>query len=64
MASAAACSRSPRRPRAARGIGTLVLYTHEKMSENQALYARLGYVADEWRRENGFSRVFMSKRLA
>ena len=46
------------------GIGTLVLYTHEKMIENLELYARLGYVADEWRREDGFSRVFMSKRLA
>jgi GNAT superfamily N-acetyltransferase len=45
------------------GIDTLVLYTHEKMSENLALYARLGYVADEWRRESGFSRVFLSKRL-
>jgi GNAT superfamily N-acetyltransferase len=44
-------------------IGTLVLYTHEKMTENQELYARLGYAADEWRREDGFSRVFMSKRL-
>jgi GNAT superfamily N-acetyltransferase len=45
------------------GIETLVLYTHEKMTENQAFYARLGYVADEWRREEGFSRVFMSKQL-
>ena len=45
------------------GIGTLVPYTHEKMSENLALYARLGYEEEERRRENGFSRVFLSKRL-
>jgi GNAT superfamily N-acetyltransferase len=45
------------------GIATVALYTHEKMSENLALYARLGYEEDERRRENGFSRVFMSKRL-
>jgi predicted N-acetyltransferase YhbS len=44
-------------------IGTLVLYTHEKMSENLALYARLGYEQDERREENGFARVFLSKRL-
>lgn len=45
------------------GIDTLALYTHEKMSENIALYERLGYVEDERRAEQGFSRVFMSKRL-
>jgi GNAT superfamily N-acetyltransferase len=45
------------------GIETVALYTHEKMSENLALYARLGYEEDERRREDGFSRVFMSKRL-
>jgi ribosomal protein S18 acetylase RimI-like enzyme len=45
------------------GIDTLRLYTHEKMSENLALYARLGYEEDERRYEYGFFRVFMSKRL-
>jgi GNAT superfamily N-acetyltransferase len=49
------------------GIGTVALYTHEKMSENLALYARLGYEEDERRRVTAFgrefSRVFMSKRL-
>jgi GNAT superfamily N-acetyltransferase len=45
------------------GIGTLALYTHEKMSENLALYARLGYEEEERRSESGFSRVFLSKRL-
>lgn len=49
------------------GIGTVALYTHEKMSENIALYARLGYEEDERRRVEAFSRVFarvfMSKRV-
>jgi len=45
------------------GLGTVALYTHEEMSENLALYARLGYTEDERRQEDGFSRVFMSKRL-
>jgi GNAT superfamily N-acetyltransferase len=49
------------------GIDTVALYTHEKMSENLALYARLGYEEDERRRVSAFSRVFsrvfMSKRL-
>ena len=49
------------------GIGTVALYTHEKMTENIALYARLGYAEDERRPVEAFSRVFdrvfMSKRL-
>jgi len=45
------------------GLARLVLYTHEKMSENLALYARLGYTVDERRQEQGFARVFLSKRL-
>lgn len=50
----------------ARGAGhdTVHLYTHEKMTENQALYARIGYVEYERRASDGFSRVFMRKRLA
>jgi ribosomal protein S18 acetylase RimI-like enzyme len=44
-------------------LGELRLYTHVKMAENQALYARLGYREDERRSEQGFARVFMSKRL-
>jgi ribosomal protein S18 acetylase RimI-like enzyme len=51
------------RARAA-GIDTLRLYTHEKMSENLALYARLGYEEDERRYvEYGFYRVFLVKHL-
>jgi GNAT superfamily N-acetyltransferase len=45
------------------GIGTVALYTHEKMSENLDLYSRLGYEEDERRVERGFSRVFLSKRI-
>jgi ribosomal protein S18 acetylase RimI-like enzyme len=50
----------------ARGAGhdTIHLYTHEKMTENQALYARIGYAEYERRAGDGFSRVFMRKRLA
>jgi ribosomal protein S18 acetylase RimI-like enzyme len=45
------------------GLRELRLYTHVKMTENQALYARLGYREDERRSEQGLARVFMSKRL-
>ena len=46
------------------GLDELRLYTHVKMTENQALYARLGYREVERRAERGFARVFMSKRIA
>jgi ribosomal protein S18 acetylase RimI-like enzyme len=45
------------------GYGSIYLFTHEKMTENQALYARLGYVEYERRREHGLARVFMRKQL-
>lgn len=51
----------------AAGLDTVSLYTHEKMTENIALYSRLGYVEDERRPTEAFSRtfmrVFMSKNL-
>lgn len=47
-----------------RGFDSVHLYTHEQMTENLALYERIGYVEYERRAEQGFSRVFMSKRLA
>jgi len=45
------------------GFDAIHLYTHEKMTENLALYERIGYVEYERRAEQGFSRVFMSKPL-
>ena len=51
------------RARAA-GLGEVRLYTHVKMTENRALYARLGYREVERRSERGFARVFLHKNLA
>jgi ribosomal protein S18 acetylase RimI-like enzyme len=48
---------------AARGHASLYLYTNEKMSENIALYIKVGYVEYERRREKGFRRVFLRKAL-
>jgi len=48
----------------ARGYDSIYLYTNAAMSENIALYSRLGYVEYERREEHGLRRVFMRKRLA
>ena len=45
------------------GFQSIYLYTHEKMTENQALYARIGYVEYDRRPQDGFSLVFMRKQL-
>jgi ribosomal protein S18 acetylase RimI-like enzyme len=45
------------------GFDAIHLYTHEKMTENLALYARVGYAEYERRASEGFSRVFMRKQL-
>jgi ribosomal protein S18 acetylase RimI-like enzyme len=45
------------------GLSELRLYTHISMTDNIALYRRLGYVELDRRDELGFNRVFMSKRL-
>jgi len=45
------------------GYDSLDLYTHERMTENLAMYARNGYVEIERRVERGFPRVYMRKRL-
>ncbi|MGA7805224.1 GNAT family N-acetyltransferase [Bradyrhizobium sp.] len=39
------------------------LYTHATMTENQRLYARIGYQETGRRSEAGYDRVFMSKCL-
>jgi ribosomal protein S18 acetylase RimI-like enzyme len=41
----------------------LTLYTHELMTENQAIYAHLGYRETARRTEDGRRRVFMQKEL-
>ncbi|WP_405401067.1 hypothetical protein PAE975_5034 [Pseudomonas aeruginosa] len=46
------------------GYRSLYLYTNERMTENIALYARVGYLEYERRQEEGFRRVFMRKALA
>ena len=49
----------------AAGYGSIYLYTHELMTENQELYARIGY-AEYKRVQHGghLSVVYMRKRLA
>lgn len=39
------------------------LYTHELMTENIAIYKKLGYQETHRATENGFARVFMRKAL-
>ena len=46
-----------------RGHESIYLSTNEKMVENQALYFKIGYVEYDRRIENGYSRIFMRKRL-
>jgi ribosomal protein S18 acetylase RimI-like enzyme len=46
-----------------RGVGELRLFTHVLMTRNQRIYGLLGYAEIERRSENGFERVFYSKRL-
>jgi GNAT superfamily N-acetyltransferase len=48
---------------ARRGWDTVTLYTNALMVENISIYTARGYVERERRRENGFDRVYMAKRL-
>ena len=45
------------------GYTSIYLYTHEKMTENLALYAKIGYVEYDRRLEMGLARVYMRKIL-
>jgi ribosomal protein S18 acetylase RimI-like enzyme len=45
------------------GFTELRLYTHAKMTENVALYTRLGFVETSRGHEAGYDRVFMRKRI-
>jgi GNAT superfamily N-acetyltransferase len=47
-----------------RGYREIRLYTHQKMIENQQLYAAIGYEETGRGAEAGYDRVFMRKRLA
>jgi len=47
-----------------RGLGQLRLYTNEVMTENLAIYARLGYRETARRMEHGYRRVYLEKPLA
>ncbi|MGP8001052.1 MAG: GNAT family N-acetyltransferase [Streptosporangiaceae bacterium] len=46
-----------------RGLTRMTLVTHEVMTENQAIYARLGYTETERRAEDGYQRIYLEKRL-
>ncbi len=48
---------------ARRGLTRITLVTHEVMTENQAIYARLGYAEVERRAEDGYRRIYMEKHL-
>ena len=41
----------------------LTLYTHELMTENQAIYAHLGYREVDRRSEDGYRRIYLEKML-
>lgn len=48
----------------ARGIAELRLYTNARMTENLAMYPRLGWRQTDRRLQDGFDRVFFAKTLA
>ena len=45
------------------GFDSIYLYTHEKMTENLALYAKIGYLEYERRSQGAFSLVYLRKQL-
>jgi len=45
------------------GFDSIYLFTHEKMTENQVLYKKIGYVEYDRRLEMGRMRVFLRKPL-
>ena len=45
------------------GYDSIHLYTHEKMTENLAIYSTLGYIEYDRRSQGGFSLVYMRKHL-
>ncbi|GGL72682.1 GNAT family N-acetyltransferase [Wenxinia marina] len=47
----------------ARGYALIRLYTHEKMTENRAIYARLGWRETHRAQQGPFARVFFEKAV-
>jgi N-acetylglutamate synthase-like GNAT family acetyltransferase len=45
------------------GFDSIYLYTHEKMTENLAIYSRIGYIEYDRRSQGEFSLVYMRKHL-
>ncbi|MDP8928343.1 MAG: GNAT family N-acetyltransferase [Actinomycetota bacterium] len=45
------------------GFDSVYLYTHERMTENLAFYAKIGYVEYDRRSLGDFSLVYLRKRL-
>ena len=45
------------------GFDSIYLCTHEKMTENLALYSRIGYIEYDRRSQGDFSLVYMRKHL-
>lgn len=45
------------------GYTSIYLYTHVQMTENSALYAKIGYVEYDRGTENGLARVYLRKPL-
>ena len=45
------------------GFTSIYLYTNEQMTEDRALYARIGYVQYDRRVVNGYDRIFFRKAL-
>jgi ribosomal protein S18 acetylase RimI-like enzyme len=45
------------------GFDSTYLYTHEKMTENIALYTKIGYVEYDRRSQGDFSLVYLRKQL-
>ncbi len=48
---------------ARRGFTRMALVTHEAMTENQAIYGRLGYTEVDRRAEDGYRRIYLEKPL-
>lgn len=48
---------------ARRGFTRMALVTHEAMTENQAIYGRLGYTEVGRRAEDGYRRIYLEKPL-